>query len=247
MQKLFISLAVLLGILAGISGYWYCYYVTYFPSNLTYRFALKPIPTTLISTLVFSCFIIYGLKLYTCLIEIGIMFCLIGDILLMLYLPEVSQISGYKHIQFILAGGSSFFLARVCFTLSYLLLRKPYMRKNYIKPSLYKAMGCLAFPLFFTVSVGVYFIGTTEGVIKYLLPGYILMMGVQAYISVLRIGHPNEYLTSQILGSIGAHLFFISDTILFYNVFVETIKYLDIISISIYWLSLYLMSLSVVR
>ena len=78
---------------------------------------------------------------------------------------------------------------------------------------------------------------------------YIVIIGIQLFFSLLRVGTfvGIESIVPQILGVLGTLLFTISDTLLLWNIFLTTIPKSSNISISLYWLGMYIIMISIVR
>lgn len=245
-HRLFNIISVVVFLINTVFGVLYNYYIAYHPTLTIYRFAFKPVPVTLLIILVFCYIRIYRMHFYALLTGVGLLFCLMGDTLLMFYIPEVD---GYNVKLFLMIGGVSFFIARGFFTIASIVF--PYRGSSEktitipIKKTFIIGLLCFVWTAGMIVT---FFINMNGGVLKYLLPIYFLMMGVELMFSIVRIrGFPGESLSAQIKGLIGTVLFTVSDSILFYGLFINPIMYGDIISISLYWLGMYFLTISVVR
>jgi hypothetical protein len=97
--------------------------------------------------------------------------------------------------------------------------------------------------------MSVYFIlSPVYDIIKILIPFYFMIMSLQLATSILRFkGFSDELISSQILSIVGTCLFTISDTILLISLLISEIKYGEVISISMYWLGIYFIGISVHR
>ena len=225
----------------------YDYYLSMRVDDIHLRFILKPIPISVMIVNVMVYMFIYRMHVYAMLIGGSLLFCLLGDILLMFYIPPIPQ---YDNILFLIVGGISFFIGRVIMSLAMGVYPYRNNKEKCLKATIKKVVlvGIIAF--IYTVGMSIYFDLTIDQniVMKILLPIYFTSMGMQFFLSLLRVkGFDDETLRSQLLGFVGTLLFNISDSILFWTIFISPISYGDIISISIYWVSMYLITISVVR
>jgi len=183
---------------------------------------------------------------YAALIQLSLFFCLLGDIGLMFYIPSIPL---YDNPVLIILSGTSFFIARVLMTLAFLIYPFRGFNEKIIPVSFKKAVLVSIIPFIYFVWSLVYFIiNMKPGTIKIILPIYYLIMSINLFTSLLRIkSFEEETLKSQILGAVGTILFTVSDSLLFWVLFIDSVKYGDVISILFYWSGMYLISLSVVR
>lgn len=240
----YVSLVSFIIILA--IGLVYNYFIVNKPSELNYRFGLKPIPITIIIIDVFIYFLMYRVHIYALLMQMGFLFCLLGDILLMFYIPTIPV---YNNQIFLVVGGTSFFIARVVMSLAFGVY--PYKSKSEkrLKTNVKKTVLTGIIPFIYTTYLIIWFaINMKNTTMTALLSFYIVMTGIQLFLSLLRInGFEEETLISQILGVLGTVSFTISDTLLFWNIFLKSIPYGDVISISLYWFGMYLLMVSIDR
>ena len=244
-HKLFRVTSAIFFVLILIIDALYSYYITPKPTDLHTWFALKHIPTTAMAILVIIYFLIYRIHVYASLIEIGLLFCMIGDILLMFYIPTIP---GHNNPIFLIIGGTSFFVARVVMTLAFIVHPHKNNHRDRIQISLKKGVLVGILPFIYTSYMLIYFSINMQDKIKIgILSVYTIMMGIQLYCSFLRAkGFEEESIYPQIFGVVGTVFFTISDTLWFLNM-MKHIPYIDIISISFYWLGMYFLAISVVR
>ena len=175
----------------------------------------------------------------------GLLFCGLGDISLMF---SDSNISQPGKLLFII-GGTSFFIGRAVITLAFIIY--PYRNKpdKRIDFTVIKIVFMLIIPITYTTWMIIYFcIVVKDNMMVSMLSIYIFLMGIQLFFSMFRLkGFNDESLIPQVLGVSGTILFNISDTLLFWNIFIYPIPYGNIISILFYWLGIYLLTISIVR
>ena len=229
----------------------YNYYTITLPTNTTIRFALKPIPVSLMVLNIFIYFRIYRMHIYAMLVSGGLLFCLLGDILLMFYIPTlIPVIPEYNNIIFLIVGGISFFIGRGIMTLAFSVYPYRGSEVRHLKYGPAKLILSMLISFSYTTWLFIYFILNMSGsiVMKALVPIYFIMMGLQLFMSLMRTrGFDDETLRSQIFSVLGTALFNISDTLLFWDIFMSPIKYGSNISITLYWVGMFLISVSVVR
>lgn len=246
-RRAFTISSIITFLLALIVVVLYNYFITIKPDLIYVRFGLKPIPVTLMICNVFVYFCIYKMHVYAILIGGSLMFCLLGDILLMFYVPPIPA---YDNILFLIVGGISFFIGRGIMALAFGVYPYRNNRERCINIKIKKTVLIGNVSFIYTTGMIVYFILNMKGrlIIRILLPIYFFSMGFQLFMSLLRIkGFKEETLRSQLLGSFGTILFTISDSMLFWNIFIYPIPFGDIISISMYWAGMFLITISIVR
>ena len=242
----FVAGCILALILSTVVLYDYTFVVN--PTDLTLRFILKPIPVLLMVVITIAYMIIYRLHTYALLIQMSLLFSLMGDVLLMFYEPTIPE---YDNILFLITGGASFFIGRCIMALAFLVY--PFnnckyngtMRIGMKKTIITSLVVCILMAPSIVVFV-IYMKGSV--LMKVVLPIYILSMGLDLATATVRIGgYIDETLSSQVIALIGTIFFMISDYLLFWNLFLGLIPYGDVISITIYWLAMYLITISIVR
>lgn len=241
-----ISAVVSLIILLVVVTLYDCYLLGQ-PDNIHVRFVLKPIPVSIMILNVFVYFAIYRMHVYAILIGGALLFCLLGDILLMFYVPSILE---YDNILFLIVGGISFFIARGIMSLAFGVYPYRNNKEKCIDTNIKKTVLIGLIVFVYTVGMIVYLDISIKGdlIMKIVIPIYIIAMGVQLFVSLLRIrGFKEETLKAQLLGVFGTLLFTVSDTMLLWNIFISVIPYGDAISITLYWGGLYLIMISIVR
>ena len=216
------------------------------PHTLISRFVIKPIPLFVLIINTIGYLFIYKINLYSLIIMISFIFCMIGDILLMFYIPSIKK---YNNIIFLILGGVSFAIARIFMTVSSILHPFKYKFIIYQMSNTINILLVSIPILLYFVIFGMYMIiNISNKIMGFVIFFYFIIMGIQTYLSVLRIkGLKQETLISQILGTLGTIMFDISDTLLFLNMFVNKIPYGNVISITIYWCGMYCIAISIVR
>jgi hypothetical protein len=165
----------------------------------------------------------------------------------MVYDPLIQK---YNNIFFLIFGGVSFLLARIIMSVAYIVYPFKSKTKQTIKININKIVYVLLFTIVTSGSVCCYFIINMKSSItmKILVSVYFILMGTNLALSIYRLrGFEEETLKSQLFAFLGTFLFNVSDTILCWNMFIRPIAYGDVISITIYWLSMYLIMISIVR
>lgn len=249
----FLSVAAIIYILIFIIICIYDYLLYCIENHITYDdmyiYILKPIPTSLLIVLTIVYFIIYKVHLYSLCTLVGFIFCLLGDIFLMLY-PRFTNDNN-----FIIDGGIMFFFARICMTVS--LIFYPYINLHAYKKlhisfnrkNLKKFIIIFIPTLLFSVGFGIYFLKTMKNVFKGIsIFFYFLSMGLQLFLSIYRLGEFKiESMLSQGLMIVGTALFTVSDTLLLFYMYIDKFYNGDMISISLYWISMCFISSSIIR
>jgi len=200
----------------------------------------KPIPLTLLIVNVIVYFILYGIHIYALMILFAFLFCLIGDISLM-FSSNVN----------LLIGGLSFFIARLVFSLAHV----SYSEKNTgiifshkvinKKKILLMIIATLILVTLESIFFSLYMKSSITG--KILVCVYIVSMGINLFTVCNRLDFDEEMLMCKLLSFIGTLLFIVSDIMLLVTMFDTVYPYANVISITIYWVSMFLIMLSVVR
>lgn len=226
----------------------YDYYL-YKNSNPLVLFIIKPLPVCLMITCGFVYMCMYKIHCYAQQMTISLWMCLIGDVFLMFYSPPE-----FEEFGMLILGGVAFFVARVCMSVTFLLY--PYSFSHpclslplSVKGNRYRLLIALI------LSVGYLAAAITFVILKHLDIGmsiflfiYLLSMSLQLCCACLRVGgFEIEIKGSQVFGLIGTILFTISDSLLLYDMFIDSISMSNIISINLYWLGLYFLTISMVR
>ena len=219
--------------------------------KLSSRLIVKISPNFCLMILSFSYMFIYRATLYSCGVLLSLLLCLIGDIFMGIYDPSLIDISKNKMI-YILLGGSFFFLSRVLLSIVFSI--KPYKRVSLIE---YGWKKVVFWHLFFSIPfiiLSILNIWRDNSLTNLFVSLYILTsFGIPLSYSFLRIGALNNFeiqesRISSIFGFLGMLLFNLSDILLFISLFTDWVKnYTILISINIYWLSMYLITISMLR
>ena len=194
-----------------------------------------PLSCIAIKCFIFFIYEFYKYKqknLYSLLMGISFIFCLIGDLFLALCIDKNlnSNVYYYKQQLYFIIGGSSFGISRILMIILFII--HPY-NKNFISISSLKLIvislfiypGNIIFSIFLKInSIGIYF----------LIFIYILLIGTNVLFSLLRINNfKDEILLTSILAAIGSCLFMVSDFLLLYTKYTENILFIDLFNINI--------------
>ncbi len=245
-HKLFKIISLISLILITAVASLYNYYILTYPSILFIRFILKPIPVIILTIQISTYFCIYRLNFYAFCMFIFMLFCFMGDIMIMFYIPDKLE---YDHKSFLIVGGASFLIARMVISISFIVY--PYIESinKRISFPLRKTIIIGVISFLFTGTLIVYFIIYIDSILfRIFLPIYVVSMGTQLFFSLMRIGgFQEESLIPQIFSVIGTILFNISDIILFINMFLFTIDFGENVAICLYWVAMYILTISIVR
>lgn len=217
----------------------YNYY--HYHNNTFAVYILKPIPIVILMIGVIFYFAIYKMHIYPLFVLFYFIFNLLGDVLLMLYSPVNKP--------YLIVGGISFAIGRLIMSAAFILYPFRVSKTYKINTTRIKILLSGFVSGSWTIGLCIYFcIYVDDLLMKILLPGYFIVMGINLFMALVRInGYDLETLSSQLLGALGTILFNISDTLLFWNLFIHEIKYGDAVSITLYWVSMYIIMLSIVR
>ena len=239
------SFAILLVILSFIIIYnvWSILYSEFYG-----KLVLKLIPSFCIMSIPIFYYLYYRMTLYTLFIHIMLFFCLLGDLFLGLYDPNVAELPLFKNIYLILGGGS-FLLARGLILLTMILY--PASRLKLIKHSCISLI--ISHVLFNIPFIGLsfifYFNNNNITITIFVMIYIILGFGFQSSYSFLRIKAIEwESYFSSVFAFVGIMLFNVSDFILLSTMFTPIFpSYCILIADNIYWVSMFLLTISVVR
>lgn len=238
-----------LAIVLILAGTYDCLVILHAP--FVYKILVKIFPSMVLIGLNTVYVSIYRITLYSFFNFGALMLCLIGDIFLALYDPNIEDIVQSKNVYFIL-GGAVFLTARLLFCLTFMI--KPYQKVSMIYHPIGKLVTC---HIFFSLPWIV--LGILNMIYKldlfsicvfiYMLIGF----GFPLSYAYLRIGAVDDFILceshySAFAAFLGILLFNISDILLFLALFLNSIPfYVNLISINIYWIGLYLLAIAVVR
>ena len=208
-------------------------------NDFTAKIVLKVCPVTILLTLTFFYILHYKFTYYAFFTSIALSFCLLGDVFMTLYDPRlVGEISDKKF--YLIMGGTSFLTAR--FVLIFVFGFKKFNFKILISH--------ISFTLPFVI-LGivflVYFEYTKLSVLTFLY--LVLGFGIQLSYAFLRINNfPEESVAASVFGFLGMFCFNISDIFLLTTMLTNLLpNYTINISNCIYWLSMILITISIVR
>jgi len=212
-----------------------------------YRIAIKILPMIVLMILTFVYMYIYRVTIYSVLLMFSLTLCSLGDIFLGLYDPSVEYIDKNKTV-YLIVGGSCFLTTRVLFAVMFAI--EPYKKFKIISHS-WKALltSHILFMIPFTILSILNIVRETSFVTIILFLYMFFGFGVQLSYAFLRINKlDDESIWSCIFAFIGMGLFNLSDILLFISMYTHWVpSYVTLISDDIYWLAMYLISISVVR
>jgi len=236
-HKVFFATSIVCLIIIAVNSVFYFKYY----QDFDITFGLKLIPPLLLIGNVFVYFKVYRLNLYALLVMISLLFCVLGDVLIMLFCL-------YKQQLILITGGLSFFIARSIICLG--LCLHPYSNHgHFVLSTKKKIIFASIIPIVFLISFVTIFTCYIKNIpMLVMISFYIMLMSFQLFLALLRIyGFEGESLMSQILGLISVICFNIADILLIHNMFMTPWMYEDMFSICFYWLSLFFLVISIVR
>ncbi len=247
---LFLSVISLILILV-VTGL-YDYYIITQPTNNFARYILKPIPNILLIIQIIIYTMKYENSTYALLTDLYVSLCLIGDVLLMIY------VKGSGEIEYMIIGGAAFLLARVVMSINFLIPSHTNTNpKIKIRCVTMLISISIAVSYLLCLIVGLFYTGIKEDAgndfIYVSLIVYFISMAFQLGAAIIRVkGFKDELVSSQLISLGGTVLFNISDNILIYDIFMGDIfpanpAYADALSITMYWISMWLIAVSIVR
>lgn len=212
-----------------------------YQQDINIALPLKLIPIWLLIGNVIVYLVIYRLNIYALSVFISLLFCMIGDILLSLYISIENKLV-------LITGGICFSIARLL-TSSSLFLHPYYNNGGFVSITIRKIILNSVVPLIFLISfVTIFSFYIKDNMILTMISFYILVMSLELFSSIIRIfGFEGESPISQFLGFFSVVCFNVSDILLIHNMFTTPWEYEDKISICFYWLSLFLLVISIVR
>jgi len=166
-------------------------------------------------------------------------FCLAGDILL--------NFSDQNFLFFII-GGVMFSIARIVMIFNFLIY--PFNRRiKWIKIDKIKILfSSFAVYTIFVVTSAFFYIYIKNKMYYSLILIYKFLMYSNIVFSLNRINAINyETMFSTLTAFFGEILFFVSDFLLLVSTFIIKIPYIGIININIYWISMMLLGISIIR
>ena len=235
-----ISTVSLVLVLVSASSYFYAEYQGYH----MYQIFLKGIPNLIMMFQVVSYFLIYKAHPYASYIGISLLLCTFGDIFLDFYTSNAPN----SHYMFFVVGGICFVLARITMIVAF--TKYPYCSSDSYKMiyNIKKTLILAFIILGLEIMLASYLFVFLYCRLIYLVLIYTIIMALQLFFSLIRVGgFIGESKKSQILAVFGTILFNLSDIMLFVNIFGEFRYAINIISLSAYWLGLYLITISIVR
>ena len=224
------------------------------------KILLKVLPMAFVIGLNLIYFFIYRITVYSIFNMGCLFFCFIGDILVGLYDPNIAEVETNKNI-YIIFGGAIFFLARILWTVIFMI--KPYKNISCIHYMPYKILISHAAWITFFILLALPLLLQNTKLVTVLAFVYIgISFGFPISYAFLRLinrkrinilpnesfGIANESFIAVTLSFLGILLFNISDLLLLYTIQTNLFpNYVILISDNIYWLSMYLLTISIVR
>lgn len=212
------------------------------------KLALKLAPIFCMMSIPLFYYFYYRITLYSLFIHLMLFFCLLGDLFLGLYDPNVAELTLFKNI-YVILGGVSFLFARMLILLAVILY--PASRFKLIKYDLISSIvSHILFNIPFVGLSFIFYFNTPNRTIAIFIMSYIILgFGVQTSYTFLRINTIEwESKISSIFGFIGIMLFNISDFILLITMFASLFPlYCILIADNIYWVSMFFLTISIIR
>lgn len=218
------------------------------------KLGIKVLPVIISGFTVMAYFLIYRITIYSAFTLFYLFFCFIGDIFLGLYDPDILDITDDGSMYYYILGGSFFLMSRYVLTVKFMV--KPWTEMRLIKHDkiillishIVSTLPFIGFGIMFIVLSPDF---VSASIMFYLSTGF----GPLFSYALLRINGNNinnftstESKLSQWIAFTGVFLFNISDVLLLLGMFVKDIpSYMILISNNIYWLSMFLITVSVLR
>jgi hypothetical protein len=219
-------------------------------TNIVGKIALKCLPVFISILLTIFYFVIYRVTLYSFSILLTLCFCLIGDVLLLLYTPLFVDLFTNESI-YLIVGGTSFFLARIVLFFNFSLY--PFKNIKFIQYPLKKLIiSHIIFEIPFVV-LGILLLIYKASTMNIFMSLYLfLAFGIPWSTSFLRISELNSFnleesRISSIFAFVGITLFNFSDIILILSMLKIIPSLYILISDNIYWLAMFFLTISIVR
>ena len=219
-------------IMSTTAGY-YIYYCHQNPMDIHLQVAIKSIPLSCLICLNLLYMLSYRANIYSILSMVSLILSLMGDIFL-----------GLNKYNFLIIGGASFLAARIIWGINWSLYNTKLIKYDIVK---YIIIHVISFLIYLGIGLSLLIYKTSS--FTGFLFGYILIgMPIPMSMAFLRIGklsHESLYSTS--FASAGILLFNVSDILLFIYMILELSEIVRYVSIVIYWVSMFLLTLSLVR
>lgn len=236
-HRLFLSLTVLVGIII-VSLF------PFYPYVGSFKVGVKVIPVILLLLQTVFYKFKYRCTGYACSLFNGFLFCLIGDILL----GFVDTLSTKQDFILFIVGGLSFSVARICLIIG--LHSHPYSGSYGLSYTKNRVMTCAVPTFIFIIGtiISFEFFRLGNMLMVTIADLYLILSGLHVTVSFIRVNEfQHESIISSILAGIGSSIFTISDIILIWNMLAGPVLSLDLLALYMYWLSMYLIGLSVIR
>lgn len=207
-------------------------------------FTIKPIPVFLMVMCGIAYMKIYKIHIYAELMTLGLLMCLIGDIFMMLYYPPL-----FDDLKMILFGSIAFSIARVCMIIAIITYPYSINSKRFIATTPWRLILCgIPSAGYFAGCVFILVTNNLDNLMTGLITTYLFLVTVQMFFASLRVkSFAIESLKSQLFGLFGTLFFTVSDSLLLYDMFISSIPIGHIISMTFYWVGMYLLTISMVR
>ena len=244
MNKAFLISATIAFILISVLAGLYDYFVYVVGINIGYRLILKICPMMVLIFLSFTHLIISKITLYSCGILFSLLMFTIADLFLAMYEPGPDNTTAY-----IIFGGSFFFVARLLLAVVFSIKPRDHVCLiNYDYKTLIISHFAFSSPfIILSITNMIYF----QTFISYLIGVYMILgFGLPLSYAYLRINNSEleESKSASIFAFVGVLLFNISDIFLFISMFTQLLPaYFIVISDNIYWLSMFLITISMDR
>lgn len=220
------------------------------------RLGMKLSPVLSCMTYIALYIYFYRITIYSSFSLISLFFCMLGDLFLELYDPTIESVENgetYRTFYFILGGGF-FMFARLLLMLIFMI--KPFTRISLIRhrPIIKTILSHVIFTIPFLVLGTIIWIRESNFISGCTFVYLIVSFGLPASYAYLRIGALNsleetsESKVSCYIAFCGINIFNISDVLLIITMFTNWLpSYSGLISDVLYWLAMYLLTISVIR
>ena len=237
-HKIFRINAIITAFISAVAAALYIYCSDVKPYGIKVHISVKTVPLISMICLNGLYMCVYKVSTYSSLTLVSLFLSLIGDILL-----AVSDDS-LKSMDFLIGGGLSFLIARIIWNITFCLDRRKLIHYDPIKCGIVLGINLIIY-----LGIGVALFINNISMLSGLILGYVLIgMPVQTTAAFLRIGkieHESVFSTS--FAFIGMVIFNISDILLFFSMELSLPQYVMFISNVLYWIGMYLLTISIVR
>lgn len=235
-HKTFKINSIIVAVVSAISSGLFIYFSVKNYFDVKTDIIFKIIPLISMNCLILLYMMSYEANLYGILSIISTMLCLLGDVFL--------ELDYTRKPYFFYIGGVCFFISRIIWAVNFNLYDKKIIKYPNLKFYLIHGL-CLSMFIGLGTALFVFDISLFNG----LLLGYVILgMPIPLSSALLRINRlEHEAISATSLAFIGMLLFNISDLMLFSYLLLKLDPKVHYASLIIYWISMYMLSISVLR